>query len=109
MLQEDSTSTEEAGSLRHSLAQMYADRAFAPLWYSAGHPTSQAGALTLELNRARFVSDRQVSQCCLCPERRRQPPKHLAPPCPAQPAVTRASLIAGTVPESRRSIATGTA
>jgi len=31
---------------------MYADRAFAPLWFPAGHPTPQAGALTLELNHA---------------------------------------------------------
>jgi murein L,D-transpeptidase YcbB/YkuD len=51
MLRENSTSTEDA-SLWHSLSQMYADRAFAPLWFPAGHPTSQASALTLELHRA---------------------------------------------------------
>jgi L,D-transpeptidase YcbB len=51
MLRENSTSTEDA-SLRHSLSQMYADRAFALLWFPAGHPTSQASALTLELHRA---------------------------------------------------------
>jgi murein L,D-transpeptidase YcbB/YkuD len=51
MLREDHASPED-GSLRHSLSQMYADRAFAPLWFPAGHPTSQASALTLELNRA---------------------------------------------------------
>lgn len=51
MLQEGGTSIEDV-PLRRSLSQMYADRAFAPLWFPEGHPTSQAGALILELNHA---------------------------------------------------------
>src|SRR3569833_105728 len=50
MLQ-DRTSSEDA-PFRKSLSQMYADRAYAPLWFAAGQPTSQASALTLELRRA---------------------------------------------------------
>ncbi|HEY6926756.1 MAG TPA: L,D-transpeptidase family protein, partial [Steroidobacteraceae bacterium] len=51
MPQQDSPSAEDA-SLRHSLSQMYAHRAFAPLWFAEGHSTPQAGALILELNHA---------------------------------------------------------
>lgn len=51
MLHEDGALVEDA-SFRRSVAQMYAGRAFAPIWFPAGHPTAQATALTLELHRA---------------------------------------------------------